>query len=386
MKGDGCTFTVMAKVVGGLCNLRCSYCYYSEKPGLLAQEQPMMSDEVLESYIRQIFEMSGEESAEFVWNGGEPLLAGLPFFERAIALQSRYGDASRAVNSIQTNGTLLDDKWCEFFVRHGFQVGVSIDGPEELHDAYRVGHDGGTFGKVMAGVDLLRKHGAQFGALTSVHAANESRPREVYDFLRGIVDRIHFTPIVEGEAAFYELEEGQRFSMPPGFKSPPVKNPSMARFSVSPSGFGTFLIGVFDRWKELDEGRKSVSLFEASALNMLGNQGGLCPHNPLCGHGVSVEVNGDVYSCDHYAFAKYRLGNLLETSLSEIIERNRPFCMHKTEGLPDDCFDCAYITLCFGGCPKNRILLSEDGQRGKNYLCEGYKKFFSHFIENMPQV
>ncbi len=384
MEGERCAFTVMAKVVGGLCNLRCTYCYYSEKPGLLAQEMPRMSDEVLESYVNRVFDLDEDGQAEFVWSGGEPLLAGLPFFERAMELQERRGGGAK--NSIRTNGTLLDDGWCDLLAKHGFHVEVCIDGPKELNDVYRVGHDGGTFDKVMAGVDLLKKHGVRFGALARVHAANESHPREVYGFLRGIADRMQFTPVVEREAAFHELEDGQCFSMPPGIKGPPVQSKSVEPFSVSPEGFGSFLAEVFDSWMELDGGLKTVVLFDATARNMLGNQGGTCAHNPLCGHGVSVEVNGDVYSCERYAYPKYKLGNLLETPLSQIVERNRPFCMNKTEGLPDDCFDCPYITLCFGGCPSHRIVPSEDGLRGKNYLCEGYKKFFSHFIENMQQM
>jgi anaerobic sulfatase-maturating enzyme len=387
MGGDGTrTFAVMAKVVGGLCNLKCAYCYYTEKPGLLAQKLQRMSDDVLESYIRQNLEINGRDAVvEFAWHGGEPLLAGIAFFRKAMELEGRYGGGRKIVNTLQTNGTLLDEDWCEFFARNGFLLGVSIDGPKELHDAYRTGPEGGSFERTMAGVRLLRKRGVEFNVLATVNAANEGHPRQVYDFLRQFTDYMQFLPVVEGEAAFFELEDGQNFATPPGIKSIPLKH-SMAPFSVSPEGYGAFLSGVFDRWKERDFGKKFVQIFEVTAGNMLGKPGNLCVHNPLCGHGASVEANGDVYSCDHYAFPKYRLGNILETPLADIMEKNRPFGMHKIHGLPDECFDCPYIRLCFGGCPKDRMLLSGDGQRGKNYLCEGYKIFFRHFIENMPRL
>jgi len=376
----------MAKVVGGRCNLRCAYCYYTEKPGLLAQKLHRMPDDVLESYIRQNLEINGRDAVvEFAWHGGEPLLAGTAFFRKAMELEARYGGGRKIVNTLQTNGTLLDEEWCEFFARNGFLLGVSLDGPKELHDAYRTGPEGGSFERVMAGVEMLRNRGVKFNILAAVNAANEGHPRRVYDFLRQFTDYIQFLPVAEGEAAFFELEDGQHFATPPGIKSIHLKH-SMAPFSVSPQGYGTFLTGVFDRWKERDFGKKFVQIFEVTAGNMLGKPGDLCVHDPLCGHRPSVEANGDVYSCDHYAFPQYRLGNILETPLGEIMEKNRPFGMHKTHGLPDECFDCPYIRLCFGGCPKDRMLLSKSGQRGKNYLCEGYKIFFKHFIENMPHL
>lgn len=373
----------MAKVVGALCNLQCEYCYYTEKTKLLAQTQRLMSDDVLEAYVGENLRIHGRDAVvEFAWHGGEPLLAGIGFFRKAMDLERKYGKGRKIVNTLQTNATLLNDEWCEFFAAHDFLLGVSLDGPKTLHDVYRRGPDGGSFSRTMAGVELLREHRVRFNTLTTVNAANEGHPEEVYDFLRRYTDHMQFLPVVEGDAAFFEVEEGQRFATPPGIGSMFMKH-SISPFSTTPEGYGAFLAGVFDRWKELDFGRKHVQIFEATAGNMRGVPGSLCVHNPLCGHGASVEVDGSVYSCDHYAFPNYMLGNILETPLDEIMEMNRRFGMHKTYGLPKECFACPYIKLCFGGCPKDRMLLSRDGERGKNYLCEGYKIFFRHFLERM---
>ena len=383
---DSRTFAVMAKVVGGFCNLQCEYCYYTEKTKLLAQTRRLMPDDVLEAYVVENLRIHGKDAVvEFAWHGGEPLLAGIDFFRRAMGLERKYGKGRKIVNTVQTNATLLNDEWRQFFAKHDFLLGVSVDGPEALHDAYRRGPDGGSFSRAMAGIELLRKHGIRFNTLTTVNAANEKHPEEVYDFLRRHTDYMQFLPVVESDAAFFEIEDGQRFATPPGIRSMFLQH-SMAPFSASAEGYGHFLVGVFDRWKELDYGRKHVQIFETTAGNMRGVPSSLCVHNPLCGHGASVEVDGAVYSCDHYAFPNYMLGNILETPLDEIVEKNREFGMHKTYGLPKECFACPYIKLCFGGCPKDRVLLSRDGERGKNYLCEGYRIFFKHFLEQMEGV
>jgi len=381
---DTRTFAFMAKVVSGHCNLSCEYCYYAGKQDLLGQEVPRMSDEVLEAYIRQNLETNGRNATvEFAWHGGEPTLAGIDFFRKAMEMERRYGEGRKIVNTLQTNATLLDDEWCRFFSENGFLLGVSLDGPEEFHDTYRVGPDGGSFGKAMAGIGLLRKHGVSFNTLTAVNAANSWHPREVYDFLRQFTDFMQFLPVVETKGAFFETEKGQHFGMPPGSHSSFFQR-ELAGFSVAPEDYGTFLCGVFDRWKELDYGKKFVQMFEVTLGNMLGKPGSLCVHDALCGHAASVEANGDVYACDRYAFENYRLGNLLETPLAELAEKNRRFGMHKAYGLPRECLSCPHVRLCFGGCPKDRILRSPGGQEGKNVLCEGYRVFFRHFRENIP--
>jgi uncharacterized protein len=381
---DTRTFAFMAKVVSGHCNLDCEYCYYAGKQDLLGQGVPRMSDEVLEAYIRQNLETNGRNATvEFAWHGGEPTLAGIDFFRKAMELERRYGKGRKTVNTLQTNATLLDDEWCRFFSENGFLLGVSLDGPEEFHDTYRVGPDGGSFGKAMAGIGLLRKHGVSFNTLTTVNAANSGHPREVYDFLRQFTDFMQFLPVVETKGAFFETEKGQHFGMPPGSHSSFFQR-QVAGFSVAPKDYGTFLCGVFDRWKELDYGKKFVQMFEVTLGNMRGKPSSLCVHDALCGHAASVEANGDVYACDRYAFENYRLGNLLETPLGELAEKNRRFGMHKAYGLPRECLSCPHVRLCFGGCPKDRILRSPGGQEGKNFLCEGYRIFFRHFRENIP--
>ncbi len=377
------TFAIMAKVVGSYCNLQCEYCYYTEKMRLLAQTPRQMQEDVLEVYIKENLRIHGEQAVvEFSWHGGEPLLAGIDFFAKAMALEKKYGKGRKMINTLQTNATLLNEAWCQFFAKHNFLLGVSIDGPKGLHDLYRKGTQTGSFDDVMAGIDLLQKHGIRFNALTTVNAANEGYPHEVYDFLRKLTDYIQFLPVVESNASFFESDEGQRFAMPPGIGSMCLQH-TIAPFSVTPEGFGTFLTGVFDRWKELDYGKKHVQLFEVTLGNMRGIPSSLCVHNPLCGHAASVEVDGSIYSCDHYTFHPYMLGNILETPLDEIMEKNRDFGMHKTYGLAKACFQCAYIKLCFGGCPKDRVLISPNDQIGKNYLCDGYKYFFRHFMAHI---
>ena len=382
-RDDTRTFAVMAKVVGGHCNLRCTYCYYTDKPTVLHQEHGGMTEEVLEAYIRQNLLVNGSRAVvEFAWHGGEPTLAGIDFFRKALALEKRYGKNRRIVNTLQTNATLLDDEWGAFFARHRFLLGVSVDGPKVWHDTYRTGPEGGSFEKTMRGIEILRRHGVPFNTLTTVNAANASAPREIYDFLREQTDHMQFLPVVEALGTVFEVEEGQSFATPPGVHSAFLPHPVTA-FSVTPEGYGEFLCEIFDRWKERDFGKKQVQLFEVTAGHLLGKPSALCVHDALCGHAPTVEANGDVYACDRYAFPSYRLGNLLETPLEELLEQNRRFGMHKAYGLPKECFACPYLKLCFGGCPKDRITFSADGERGKNYLCAGYKRFFRHFLDHM---
>jgi uncharacterized protein len=381
--GDTRTFAVMAKVVGGRCNLACAYCYYVEKPKLLRQALPVMPDDVLEAYVRRNLEINGlDATVEFAWHGGEPTLAGLDFFRKAMALERRYGAGRKIVNTIQTNATLLDEDWCAFFAQNGFLVGVSVDGPKEFHDAYRRDAAGGTFDRTMAGIALLRKRRVPFNTLTTVNASNMGYGRDVYGFLREYTDFMQFLPVVESEGTAFEAEDGQRFATPPGIRSANLLHPAVP-FSVTAAGYGAFLCDVFDCWKRRDVGKKFVQIFEVTIGAMQGTRGGLCVHDALCGHAASVEVNGDVYSCERYAYPNYRLGNILETPLAELMEGNRAFGMHKTYGLPKECFECPYIRLCFGGCPKDRILRTKDGQRGRNYLCDGYKQFFQYFTNGI---
>ena len=377
---DTRTYAMLAKPVSGACNLRCEYCYYAGKGDLLHIGDSRMSEEVLDAYIRQSLAMHGRDArVEFAWHGGEPTLAGLPFYRRAVRLERRYGGGREIVNTMQTNATMLTDDFCRFFKDEGFLLGVSVDGPEALHDAYRkTAGGGGSFAQTLRGMELLQRYGVPFNTLTTVNRVNQEHPREVYAFLREWTDWMQFLPVVECLPAQYEAEDGQLFAAPPGIHAAPIKHP-LAPFSVTPEGYGAFLCAVFDAWKETDASRKHVQLIDVTLGNLRGVPSALCVHNPLCGHSGSVEANGDVYACDRYAFPAYRLGNLLETELETLMEANRAFGMHKTCGLPEDCLDCPYIRLCFGGCPKDRLWGS------KNYLCEGYRMFFRHITRRAAE-
>jgi len=375
---DTRTYAILAKPVADLCNLRCEYCYYAEKNELIKTGTSRMSLEVLENYIRQCFEIHGKDAVvEFIWHGGEPVLAGIEFYKTALQLQKRYGSRRKILNTIQTNATCLSDEMCKLFRDHGFLVGVSIDGPKELHNRYRRTKSGeDSFEKTMAGIALLKEYHVPFSTLTTVNSCNMDKPQEVYEFLREITDYMQFLPVVESFPAEYEEKEGQVFAIPPGIHSFKIKHPVMP-FSVTPEGYGRFLCGVFDCWEQMDIGKKHVQLIDVTLDNLKGIPASLCVHNPLCGHSGCVEANGDVFACDRYAFPQYKLGNILETPLGVLMEQNRSFGMHKTYGLSEECFKCPYVKLCFGGCPKDRLW------ENKNYLCEGYKMFFEKITEDL---
>lgn len=369
------TYAMLAKQVSGACNLRCAYCYYAGKETLLGQGAGRMSHEVLEAYIERSLAMHGRDAVvEFAWHGGEPILAGLSFYEEAVRLERKHGRGRLVRNSMQTNATLLTDAWCRFFRDNDFAIGVSIDGPEALHNACRKGADGsGSFEAVMAGVRLLERHRVPFAALTTINRFNMEHPLEVYRFLRELTDYIQFLPVVEALPTAFEAEAGQRLATPPGIHALGLTHPT-ASFSVTPEGYGGFLCAVWDEWLGRDAGRVHVQLFDVALGHLQGLPSALCVHDPLCGHSGCVEANGDVYACDRYAFPAYRLGNLTRRPLGELMEENRAFGMHKTCGLPQECLDCPYVRLCFGGCPKDRL------SGGRNYLCDGYRRFFARVV------
>lgn len=369
------TYAMLAKPVSGACNLRCAYCYYAGKETLLGQGAGRMSHEVLEAYIERSLAMHGRDAVvEFAWHGGEPILAGLSFYEEAVRLERKHGRGRLVRNSMQTNATLLTDAWCRFFRDNDFAIGVSIDGPEALHNACRKGADGsGSFEAVMAGVRLLERHRVPFAALTTINRFNMEHPLEVYRFLRELTDYIQFLPVVEALPTAFEAEAGQRLATPPGIHALGLTHPA-ASFSVTPEGYGGFLCAVWDEWLGRDAGRVHVQLFDVALGHLQGLPSALCVHDPLCGHSGCVEANGDVYACDRYAFPAYRLGNLTRRPLGELMEENRAFGMHKTCGLPQECLDCPYVRLCFGSCPKDRL------SGGRNYLCDGYRRFFARVV------
>ncbi len=360
-------FHVMTKPRGPVCNLDCAYCYYLSKERLYPGSDFRMSDEVLESFIRQYLAAQPYPEVTFAWQGGEPLLMGLDFFRRVVDLQRRHRRPGQGVrNTLQTNGVLLDDDWCTFLAEQGFLVGISIDGPARLHDVYRVDKGGApTFAAVRQGLALLQEHRVEHNALVCVHAANAPHPLEVYRTLRDDLGLrfLQFIPIVErvNETGFQEGEE-------------------VSERSVTGRQWGDFLVAVFEEWVRRDVGRIFVQLFDVTLASWLGMRPGLCIFEETCGQALALEHDGDLYACDHYVEPRWRLGNLMETPLAELAvsETLRGFGEAKRDGLPRTCRECNVLFACRGECPKNRILTTPDGEPGLNWLCEGYKRFFRH--------
>lgn len=367
MDVDSRTYAMMIKPVSGTCNLHCTYCYYAGKKELLNIQASVMPHEVLESFTCQNIAMHGKNAViEFAWHGGEPLLAGINFFRDAVELQKKYGNERKILNTLQTNGTLLNDEFCEFFKENNFLLGVSIDGSKKFHDVYREN----SFDEAARGIELLKKYKIPFNTLTAVNNINSQYPKEIYFFLREFTDYIQFLPVVEFLPSEYEFSDDLNFAMPSGiYSSKRREDKKITFFSVKPKQWGIFLLKIFELWLEYDINKKHVQIIDAALENLKGVPCSLCVHNPLCGHSGCVEANGDLYSCDRYAFPSYYLGNILDTELKKLMALNKEFGFHKTYGLSEECFYCPYIKLCFGGCPKDRIY-------GKNYLCEGYKLFF----------
>ena len=364
-------FHVMAKPTGAICNLACSYCFFLDKTALYPESSFRMSDEVLETYVRQLIDSHRAPRVTFAWQGGEPTLMGLDFFRRAIELQERYRRPGMTFeNTIQTNGTRLDEAWGAFLAEHGFLVGISIDGPREVHDAHRVNKGGApTFDDVMRGLRVLQAHGVQYNVLTTVNRVSADYPLEVYRFLRDEVgtDWMQFIPVIE------RLDDR---GLPD-----PMHGTAVSDRSVRPVQFGTFLSTVFDEWVRNDVGRVFVQTFEAAIRNFYGAAGsGLCVFNETCGNGLALEHNGDLYSCDHFVEPDYLLGNIRSLPMLDMVgsDRQRAFGAAKRDTLPRMCLECDVRFACHGECPKNRFVMTPDGDPGLNYLCAGYMAFFRH--------
>jgi uncharacterized protein len=368
-------FHVMVKPGGAICNLDCSYCYFLSKELLYPGSRFEMAYETLEAYTQQYIAAQRTPEVTFAWQGGEPTRLGLEFYRVALGLQAKHRRPGLTIrNTLQTNGTLLDDEWCAFFKAHDFLVGLSLDGPEKLHDAYRVDKGGrGSFARVMKGLRLLQRHGVEVNVLTTVHAANAPYPLEVYRFLRDEAGArfLQFIPIVERDNAT-------------GFQEGTAVTPR----SVTGRAYGAFMKAVFDEWLRRDVGEVFVQLFDVTLSGHLGLGAGLCIFEETCGSALALEHSGDVYSCDHYVEPDYLLGNLLELPLAQMVgsEKQRAFGAAKRDGLPRYCLECEVRFACNGGCPKDRILSTPDGEPGLNYLCEGYRAFFNHVDEPMRQM
>lgn len=367
---------LMAKPVGPACNMACRYCYYLEKSRLFDDpRRTFMSDETLELFIRSYIAAQPGGEVIFTWHGGEATMRKLDFFVRALELQRRYSGGRRIINCLQTNGTLLNDEWCRFLKQNGWLVGISIDGPEEFHNEYRRNRAGkGSFANTMRGINLLKRHGVEWNALAVVNDYNADYPDEFYGFFRDIgCQYLQFTPVVERLKGDGSLSAGSDAAG------------ELADFSVEPEQWGRFLCRVFDLWRRRDVGKIFVQLFDATLANWVGAEPGICTMARTCGHAGVVEHNGDVYSCDHFVFPEYRLGNLHQSSVAEMMRspRQRAFGEAKHDSLPGQCRRCPVLFACNGECPRNRFATTDDGEPGLNYLCRGYRMFFDYVTPYM---
>ena len=371
---------VMLKPAGAHCNLACKYCYYLEKNNLYQNSNHhLMSDEMLEQFTREYIEAQTMPQVLFTWHGGEPLMRSIDFYKKALALQKKYAHGKQIDNVIQTNGTLLTDEWCEFFAKNHWLVGISIDGPQEYHDHYRVTPAGKpSWEKVMQGISLLKKHRVEWNAMAVVNAYNAEHPLEFYHFFRDNgCQYLQFTPIVE---RLTEHEDGRTLASLADDREIPL-----ADASVTPQQWGNFLCTIFDDWVRHDVGKTFVEIFDCTLANWMGVLPGICAYSKECGHAGVMEHNGDVYSCDHFVFPEYKLGNIREQSLIDMLygEKQQAFSRLKHTSLPRQCKECNMEFACHGECPKNRFEKDKYGEPGLNYLCQGYYQYYTHVAPYM---
>ena len=390
-------YHVMVKPTGSICNLDCRYCYYLHKEQLLGTTSKFqMTDEILEKHICQYIEGQDGDEVIFTWQGGEPTLKGLAFFEKVVELQQKHKRPRQDIrNDLQTNGTLLTEEWARFLKRHKFLVGLSIDGPEELHDAYRVAKDGQpTFKKVLAAARLLHKHGVRFNTLTVVHRINARRPLDVYRFISREVGpyEMQLIPCVEPKVFCTVAPQNWDTSRLPALGTSAARPGSpdsvVTDWSVDPDEWGDFLCKVWDDWYRRDYGKVFVNLFETAIAQWMGEDAQICTYHEFCGKGLVLEHNGSVYSCDHYVWPEYALGNIGAQSSSEMVfsSRQQEFGLNKFASLPHYCRECTYLFACNGECPKNRFIRTSDGEDGLNYLCSGLKRFWAHIDPCMKDI
>jgi uncharacterized protein len=384
---------VVAKPIGPLCNLNCDYCFYLEKQGLFSpDEKYRVSDDVLSAFITNYITSQPTPVVEFVWQGGEPTLLGIDFFKRVIELQKPFVQQKTIRNSLQTNGTLLTDEWCAFLKKHNFLVGISLDGPKEIHDRYRRDRKGnGSFDRVINGLRLLQKHKIEYNVLACVARETAKHPLEVYHFLKDKgVEFIQFSPIVERMPDDRSRHHGLRLAEPPSLDKEEQQT-EVTPWSVVPEEYGDFLIAIYEEWVRHDVSKVFVMNFEWALNAWIGNPSPVCIHAKQCGRSVVIEHNGDVYACDHCVYPEYRLGNIRTDKLSDMVERSlrSGFGVSKETALPRWCKECKVLAACQGGCPKHRFEMSYYREPGLHYLCEGYKKFLLHirkYLHAMTQL
>ena len=383
-------FNIMLKPAGSLCNLDCAYCYYLDKAEIYGGREPRMSLEMLERVVRDYIAANDVPEVQFVWHGGEPLVLGLDFYRRAMEFQQKYACGKKVHNSLQTNGTLITREWAPFFRENDFLLGVSLDGPREIHDKFRRDRGGApTFDKVLRGLELLDAEGIPFNTMSTVNAACEGRGLEVYHFLKGIGSHyMQFMPVVEHVK--YPLDaKGQPDKKQRAFiVDPKEPGAQIAYWSVSDIGFGKFLCDIFDYWVRTDVGQYFVNEFDATLANYCGAQPGTCVFASTCGGNAVIEHNGDLYPCDHFVYTDRLLGNITEHSIRELMETREmmTFGIDKRTSLPKQCRKCEHLFVCNGECPKHRFNVTEKGETGLNALCAGYKMFYAHVAPYMERM
>ena len=383
-------FNLMMKPAGSLCNLDCHYCYYLDKAEIYGGHEPKMSYDMLETTIREYIKANDVDEVTFNWHGGEPLVLGLDFYKKAVELERKYADGKKIHNTLQTNGTLINYDTAEFFRDNNFLIGVSIDGPKDIHDKFRKDKGGfPTFDKVIMGIGILQRCGVQFNTMSTINKASEGRGLETYQFLKHIGSTfMQFMPVVEHVKYPVDASGKALKKMRPYIVDPATDGAELARWSVSSTGFGKFMCDIFDYWVRHDVGRYFVNLFDATLANHCNVMPGTCVYAKVCGGNSIIEHNGDIYPCDHFVYSKYKLGNINEKSLREMMTSSEQikFGLDKRGMLPSKCLKCKYEYLCHGECPKHRFNRTENGDTGLNALCSGYYMFYDHSLPYMLRM
>ncbi|MGE5320721.1 MAG: anaerobic sulfatase maturase [Hyphomicrobiaceae bacterium] len=387
------SYHLLAKPAGAACNLGCQYCFFLSKENLYQDESHLMDEATLETYIKQLMESSPGPQVDVAWQGGEPMLRGLDFYKRSVQLAEKYRKPhQRILHTLQTNGTLVNDEWAAFFKANNYLIGLSIDGPRAMHDTYRVSKKGeGSFDDVIRGWNCLKKHSVDVNILCTINAANADHPLEVYRFFRDELqaEYIQLIPIVERATVDTIAFANRGWGGLKGTDRPLYKQEGnlVTERTVTAEQFGKFLIGIFDEWVRRDVGKIFVTTFDIALGSWLG-QHNACIVSPTCGNALVLEHNGDVYSCDHFVEPNYRLGNIKETTLQALVasEKQRRFGQNKYDTLPKYCKKCPVLFACYGECPRNRFIKTPDGEEGLNYLCAGYKAFFTRIDPSMKTM
>lgn len=375
---------VMTKPAGAHCNLACDYCYYLEKQKLYQNgEKHVMSDQLTEVFVREYIQSQFGREVNFTWHGGEPMIRPLSYYKKVVRWQRQYAEGKTILNCLQTNGTLLTPEWCRFLHDEGWLVGISIDGPQNMHDAYRMKRNGApTWEKVMQGIEMLDRYEVEWNAMAVVNDITAARPLEFYRFFRDELEcrYLQFTPVVE---RIHRHQDGRHLA-----HVMDGEEHAVAPFSVTPEAWGEFLCTMFDEWYRNDVGEMFVQTFEATLANWAGVTPGVCSLSDWCGHAAVMEHNGDIYCCDHFVFPEYYLGNIRNRGILDMLnsEKQMAFADMKTKGLPAQCHKCQWQFACHGECPRNRFVKTKDGEPGLNYLCEGYRRYFEHVAPYMEEL